>query len=248
MKEKKWTKVVKRVSLRVGILVIGSSLTLFIAGMVRQKALSQRSAIPAKILARLAVPKSPQKEVARHFDSDIVAVDKNQSMRSGQESLDQKLGLRRMPTRDEILQEFAHYKGTRWLMAKTGLDLFKGVEPILSGISQQTAWDLAFGVGFQALRVGDLETARIYLRHALAVRSDPESHICMWLAWLENDPTVATLLLEEACTNDYIFGTTYYLERAMRLAAITGSDELHAYYIEAISQVASKRRSPSNKN
>ncbi|MBI5093782.1 MAG: hypothetical protein HZB26_15240 [Candidatus Hydrogenedentes bacterium] len=91
-------------------------------------------------------------------------------------------------------------------------------------------------IGEGYLRAGDFDAARNYLRAAIRIERDyfGKSYDYVKLAWLEEDPQVATALLERSCAKSSP-GAEIDIrapQNALRLAIVTGSDELATYYYQ----------------
>ncbi|MBI5093781.1 MAG: hypothetical protein HZB26_15235 [Candidatus Hydrogenedentes bacterium] len=104
-----------------------------------------------------------------------------------------------------------------------GADRFCG--DIHGSIGDRYLWDL-----------GDLESARAYLRDCVRRRSTEErrGYYCTKLAWLEEDPRVVAALLEESCAAKPVNPSAEASApcNALQLAVLTGSDELATYYYQ----------------
>ena len=79
----------------------------------------------------------------------------------------------------------------------------------------------------------------MYFREALEADAPPRihQHICVSLAWLEEDPAVVEELLERSCSGD---NGDYGFYSAARLADATGSIELRDYYVARLREVNPK--------
>lgn len=105
---------------------------------------------------------------------------------------------------------------------------------------------LDFEIGQKAWAAGDAETARTYLREALSKDRRPgvRAWVCVDLAWLEDDPEVATALLQESCAtgDDVPVAFVDQLWNAVNLSVLTHSDALAEHYFERWSAVAGPER------
>jgi len=112
----------------------------------------------------------------------------------------------------------------------------KRVEAVVWLVKPNSAGPLAAEIGDDAFHRGDFKTARNYLREAL--RTGEKTYwrdwVCADLAWLEEDPEVATALLQESCAS----GNVNFLRDAMELSVLTNSDDLADYYFRRWSDAA----------
>jgi len=146
------------------------------------------------------------------------------------------LRLVRTLARKDILLIYPHGNDNifRNVFEIADISLLKLMEMAAWQANSVRAEHFAFKIGSAALRRGDLEEARNYLREALEASVRHESKtwrnaICQRLAWVEQDPEVAAAFLEESCsmTNGML---PHFLQGALCLAILTDSDELADYY------------------
>lgn len=149
-----------------------------------------------------------------------------------------QLRLARTLTREDLLREFNPspddiFDNTLEKMYTVGLKLKLSAARAADSI---LAEGFALEVGIAAMRRGDIEEARNYMRETLEISVRKESKtwrnaICGRLVWVEQDPEVAAVLLEKSCSippSNPMLPT--FLVKAQHLAILTGSDELADYY------------------
>lgn len=136
------------------------------------------------------------------------------------------------------------------------LGALKPAESLVWLVSPESARGFEVEIGREAFVNGDVETARNYLREALRKETGDWSRawICSMLAWLEDDPEVATALLRESCLGGN-GRDRYRLMEALDLCILTRSDALAEHYFGRWSEVVGKeeaadflRRSSPNRD
>jgi len=113
--------------------------------------------------------------------------------------------------------------------------LSAGADPGPGGMHYCEAAQVAF------MSTADWATAKRLYRQALdyPVTKQVREHCCLRLAWMEDDPVVASRLLELACPANE--ETSYYLEEAIRLAHKTGSRDLFDQYVGRLQRLNPER-------
>lgn len=143
------------------------------------------------------------------------------------------LTLRRAVTREEALERLGAAHTKRRVMAHALMTVADALATAcgLAGIpAERGGWYWEAGQEAETLR--DIDRARTYYCEALNdVTEDAMRDWCLArLAWYEEDPKVASALLNASCaTNNPI-----NLMQAVRLAHLTGSTEACVHYLEQL--------------
>lgn len=126
-----------------------------------------------------------------------------------------------------------------WMRLRASVACFKCLDSV-RWLTGSFRGNIPLIVAQGMLELGDdRTTAREYMGEAL---SDPNNEycremICAELAWVEDDPEVATALLERSCAKAGI-GEEFAFYNAMHLAIVTHSDELADSYFGRWSKAA----------
>lgn len=151
--------------------------------------------------------------------------------------------LKRAPSPDEIAGRFRPAQGVGRIITAAKVGFAKRLDGALYALNPEKCKRFAAAIAIDSADLGDFDTARTYFREALEADAPPRihKHICVSLAWLEDDPGVAEKLLERACAgDDYDYG----LYSAARLADATGSIELRDHYVARLRKVNPKMAEP----
>ena len=119
---------------------------------------------------------------------------------------------------------------------KVSLGVRKRMEAFVWLVKPDSTAEFAIQISNRSFLLGDTVTARNYFQEALrtGIQGRSRELICAQLAWLEEDPEVATALLQESCAS----GFSSWLLKAIDLAVLTNSDDLADYYLKRLSDVA----------
>jgi hypothetical protein len=218
-------------------------LTLVLTPLVRMRQASVKP-LNAETLAELGIAAPDEADLPRvsSVSADASGADTSKDANTT-ESLSSSaksrpsLRLARPATAADARSRYRGYSG-RWDRAFTGawLGALKRVESAVWLVKPGSTGSFAIEIGSESFQMGDFTTARNYLREALRTgkRDFSREWICSWLAWLEEDPEVATALLQESCAS----GNALSLRDAMHLAIFTNSDDLADYYFKRWSDAA----------
>lgn len=143
------------------------------------------------------------------------------------------------PTGEQLLQKFDKFIGSERMKFRGELLVQRVVVSGVDMVTQETPWisgHLHGEVGRWSLHLGDFDAARSHLREAVRVEKDESwrKTLGALLAWVEEDPKVATVLLEQSCSGQpyAAMPEVWAPLNALELAVMTGSDELADYYFQ----------------
>lgn len=156
-----------------------------------------------------------------------------------EKSANSLLQLSRALTREDLLREFRPRSSPLAdAYRRFHDDSQKLLETLFWATDGEGDGERARQVGGAAMRRGDLEEARNYLRSALKTALKNQDHdqcqrISASLAWVEDDPEVAAALLEASCAADDHTTESmklFFVQNALIVSILTGSDALAEHY------------------
>ena len=206
---------------------------------LRNRTLSQRTAPTLAELEQLATrPDGVAREddIGRGEDPDGNDIDSEstaENVEASNSGLPTSLAISATP--EMRSSEFVETRAEMFLELRFQALSFQVIEAAVSLFSEEEAARLACTTAFDKMRLGKWDSARRYFWQVLDSDADPKlkGYVCAKLAWLEEDPEKAALLLELACETD----DDHSLASAIELCRATDSVALADHYLARLREI-----------